>query len=138
MRHRKPRATAGQIRRRRLLTRQHLVLAGAGLVAVWIVVTFAQEALLSHQLDLEVASLQQQNAQLRLANTAAQRRVLALASGSGFEEQARLNGYARPGERVFFVTPPTPAPKPVRQTHSEGAQLVTQVTTVKETPAHIR
>ena len=80
---------------------------------LWGGATFAQEAYLSHKLSQQVSDLRNQNQVLAQQNQAYTKDVQGITSGSASEEQARLNGYARPGEHVYLVTvTPSPSPSP--------------------------
>jgi cell division protein FtsB len=86
-----------------------------GLVAavglIWVGAAFAQEAFLSHKLTDQVANLRKQNAVLAGQNAGYHKDVAALKSGVANEEEARLNGYARPNEKLYLVTAPvSPSP----------------------------
>ncbi|HUZ85654.1 MAG TPA: hypothetical protein VNF26_01745 [Candidatus Baltobacterales bacterium] len=91
---------------------RHAVLAAAVCVGVvWAGVAFAQEAYIGHKLSQQVADLRTQNAQLAAQNQGYRKDVQAITSGAADEEQARLNGYTRPNERLYLVAPvPTPSP----------------------------
>jgi len=83
-------------------------------VALWVGYAFAQEAYLSHKLSQQAADIRHQNAVLAGQNQGYKKDVQAITSGSANEEEARLNGYAKPSERTFLVTtPPSPSPTPV-------------------------
>jgi cell division protein FtsB len=85
------------------------LVAAAGLV--WAGAAFAQEAYLSHKLTDQVANLRKQNAVLAVQNAGYHKDVEALKSGVANEEEARLNGYARPNEKLYLVTAPvSPSP----------------------------
>ena len=63
------------------------------------------------QLSQTVADLRRQNARLAAENNGYHKDVQSVTSGAADEEQARLNGYARPGERIYLITaPPSPTP----------------------------
>ena len=80
-------------------------------VAIWTAYAFAQEAYIGHKLSQTVADLHRQNARLAAENSGYHKDVQSVTSGSADEEEARLNGYARKGERVYLVTaPPSPTP----------------------------
>ena len=82
-------------------------------VAIWVGYAFAQEAYLSHKLTQRAADLRHQNAVIASQNQGYKKDVQAITSGSANEEEARLNGYAKPNERTFLVTtPPSPSPTP--------------------------
>ncbi len=91
---------------------RHAVIALIAAVAfVWAGAAFAQEAYLSHKLSDQVANLRKQNAVLAQQNAGYHKDVAALKSGVADEEEARLNGYARPNERLYLVTAPvSPSP----------------------------
>ncbi|MGA7910498.1 MAG: hypothetical protein WB682_06315 [Candidatus Dormiibacterota bacterium] len=93
---------------------RHAVLAAAVCVAVvWAGIAFAQEAFIGHKLSQQVADLRSQNAQLAAQNQGYRKDVQAITSGAANEEEARLNGYTRPNERLYLVAPvPTPSPTP--------------------------
>ncbi len=91
---------------------RHAVIAVVALVAfVWAGAAFAQEAYLSHKLGDQVANLRKQNALLGVQNAGYRKDVDALKTGVANEEEARLNGYARPNEKLYLVTAPvSPSP----------------------------
>ena len=91
---------------------RHAVVGGAVLVALgWAGVAFAQEAYIGHKLVQQAADLRTQNVVLASQNRGYKKDVLAITSGSGDEEEARLNGYAKPQERLYLVTAvPSPSP----------------------------
>jgi cell division protein FtsB len=86
----------------------------AALVAfVWAGAAFAQEAYLSHKLSDQVSHLRKQNSEITGQNAGYRKDVDALKSGVANEEEARLNGYARPNEKLYLVTAPvSPSPTP--------------------------
>jgi cell division protein FtsB len=113
MRHSKAIVAAGNLRTRALGFRRTIVLALLLIVVAWIGIAFAQEAYLSHKLSQQVADLRKQNALLAAQNQGYHKDVQAITTGTANEEEARLNGYARPQERVYLVTtPPSPSPSP--------------------------
>jgi cell division protein FtsB len=91
---------------------RHAVVGLVALAAfVWVGAAFAQEAYLSHKLTDQVANLRKQNAILAAQNSGYHKDVEALKSGVANEEEARLNGYARPNEKLYLVTAPaSPSP----------------------------
>lgn len=93
---------------------RHVVTAAIVLlIALWVGYAFVQEGIVSHKLSQQAAGLRQQNAVLAAQNKGYRKDVQAITSGSADEEEARLNGYARPNERTFLVTtPPSPSPSP--------------------------
>ena len=76
----------------------------------WSGIAFAQEAYLGHKLGQQVADLKRQNAQIAAQNAGYRKDVQALSNGTGSEEEARLNGFAKPNERTYLVTSPSPSP----------------------------
>jgi len=93
-----------------------LLVALAG-VGVWMIGSFAQEALLSQGLERQASGLRERNAALAAQNAAYGRDIDVMSSGAGAEEEARLNGYSKSDERVYLVSRPQPtaaaSPKPV-------------------------
>jgi outer membrane murein-binding lipoprotein Lpp len=79
----------------------------------WAGVAFAQEAFIGHKLSQQVSDLHNQNVVLAAQNQGYKKDVQAITSGAGDEEEARLNGYAKPQERLYLVTAaPSPSPTP--------------------------
>ena len=97
-----------------------VALAGVG---VWIIYGFAQEAVLSQGLNRQANDLRVRNAALAAQNAAYEKDIAVMSSGAGAEEAARLNGYAKPDEKVYLVSRPQPsAPasaKPVVKVESD-------------------
>jgi len=93
---------------------RHAVVTAVVLVAlVWAGVAFAQEAFIGHKLSQQVADLRHQNVVLSAQNQGYKKDVQAITSGTADEEEARLNGYSRPQERLYLVTvAPSPSPTP--------------------------
>jgi cell division protein FtsB len=93
---------------------RHALVAAAVLVAlVWAGIAFAQEAYIGHKLSQQAADLRHQNTVLAAQNQGYKRDVQAITSGTAAEEEARLNGYSRPQERLYLVTAaPSPSPTP--------------------------
>ncbi|HEV2030262.1 MAG TPA: hypothetical protein VGS16_17305 [Candidatus Dormibacteraeota bacterium] len=93
---------------------RHALVVAAVLGALgWAGVAFAQEAYIGHKLSQQVADLRHQNTVLAAQNQGYKKDVQAITSGTANEEEARLNGYARPQERLYLVTAaPTPSPSP--------------------------
>jgi cell division protein FtsB len=106
----RPTTAAGTIKVTAFGLRQTVILIAGGLVLLWAIVAFAQEAYISHRLGQQVTELRKQNADIAAQNAGYRQDVAALTNGDGDEEEARLNGFARPGERVFIVTTPSPSP----------------------------
>ncbi|HVS48459.1 MAG TPA: hypothetical protein VHJ99_06115 [Candidatus Dormibacteraeota bacterium] len=93
---------------------RHALVVAAVLVAlVWAGIAFAQEAYIGHKLSQQVADLRHQNTVLAAQNQGYKKDVQAITSGTAAEEEARLNGYSRPQERLYLVTAaPSPSPTP--------------------------
>jgi len=106
----KPTTAAGTIRVTAFGLRQTVILIAAGLVLLWGIVAFAQEAYISHRLGQQVTDLRKQNANIAAQNDGYRRDVAAITNGTADEEEARLSGFARPNEKVFIVTTPSPTP----------------------------
>jgi hypothetical protein len=93
---------------------RHAIVVAVVLAALgWAGVAFAQEAYIGHKLSQNVADLRHQNVVLAAQNQGYKKDVQAITSGAGDEEEARLNGYAKPQERLYLVTAaPSPSPTP--------------------------
>jgi hypothetical protein len=114
MRNSKVLVAAGSVRTGGLSMRHAVTSVVFLVVAIWVGYAFAQEAYLSHKLTQQAADLRHQNAVIASQNQGYKKDVQAITSGSANEEEARLNGYAKPSERTFLVTtPPSPSPTPV-------------------------
>jgi len=111
MRNSKVLVAAGSVRTGGLSMRHAVTSVVFLVVAIWVGYAFAQEAYLSHKLTQQAADLRHQNAVIASQNQGYKKDVQAITSGSANEEEARLNGYAKPNERTFLVTtPPSPSP----------------------------
>jgi cell division protein FtsB len=111
MRHSKAIVAAGSVRNSARGVRRTIVVAVVLVIAIWTAYAFAQEAYIGHKLSQQVADLHRQNARLAAENNGYRKDVQSITSGAANEEQARLNGYARPGERLYLLTaPPSPTP----------------------------
>jgi len=91
-------------------------------VAAWLIWSFGQEMLLSHRLSAQAVALQQQNTSLESENAGYQKDIAAVASGASAEEDARINGYARSGEKVYVIGAPPADPHPAPAIKVVGAQ----------------
>jgi uncharacterized protein HemX len=93
---------------------RHAVVAAVVAAALgWAGVAFAQESYIGHKLSQNVADVRNQNVVLAAQNQGYKKDVQAITSGAGDEEEARLNGYAKPQERLYLVTAaPSPSPTP--------------------------
>ncbi len=113
MRNSKVLVAAGSVRTGGLSMRHAVTSIVFLVVAIWVGYAFAQEAYLSHKLTQQAADLRHQNVVIASQNQGYKKDVQAITSGSANEEEARLNGYAKPNERTFLVTtPPSPSPTP--------------------------
>lgn len=106
----KPTTAAGTIRVTAFGLRHTVVMIAAGIALIWGIVAFAQEAYIGHRLADQVTQLRQQNAAIAAQNAGYRKDVEALTNGTADEEEARLNGFAKPNEKVFIVTTPSPSP----------------------------
>jgi len=113
MRNSKVLVAAGSVRTSGFSMRHAITSVVFLLVAVWVGWAFAQEAFVSHRLLQQAADLRHQNVVIAAQNQGYKKDVQAITSGSANEEEARLNGYAKPNERTYLVTtPPSPSPTP--------------------------
>ena len=115
MRNSKVIVAAGIVRTNALGVRHAIVFTAVIVAALWVGYGFAQEAYLGHKLSQQVSDLRHQNAVLAAQNKGYHKDIQALTSGAANEEEARLNGYAKPWERLYLVTAvpsPTPAASP--------------------------
>lgn len=113
MRYNRVIVASGTLRTSAFGMRHALVLAAVLGALGWAGVAFAQEAYVGHRLSQQVADLRHQNGVLAAQNQGYKKDVQALTSGTAAEEEARMNGYARPQERLYLVTAvPTPSPVP--------------------------
>jgi cell division protein FtsB len=110
MRHTRGLTVAGSVRTNTFGVRQLVMLVAVAAVVGWAGIAFAQEAYVSHRLSQQVADLKKQNADIAAQNAGYRKDVKALQSGNADEEEARLNGYARPSEKLYLVTTPSPSP----------------------------
>lgn len=112
MRQSKALVVAGSVRTTSFGVR-HLIIAIAALIALaWAGVAFAQEAALGHRLSQQVSDLRRQNGQISAQNAGYKKDVQALTNGGADEEEARLNGFAKPNEKTYLVAPPSPSVAP--------------------------
>ena len=113
MRYNRVIVASGTLHTSALGMRQVLVIAAVLVALVWAGVAFAQEAYIGHKLSQQVADLRKQNTVLAAQNQGYHKDVQAITSGAANEEEARLNGYSRPQERLYLVTAaPSPSPSP--------------------------
>ena len=113
MRYNRVIVASGTLRTSAFGMRQAVVAAAVLVALIWAGIAFAQEAFIGHKLSQQVAGLRNQNVVLAAQNQGYKKDVQAITSGTANEEEARLNGYAKPQERIYLVTaPPTPSPMP--------------------------
>lgn len=110
MRQSKALVVAGSVRTSSFGVR-HAVIAVAALAALgWAGVAFVQEAALSQRLGQQASDLRRQNAEIAVQNAGYRKDVQALTNGAADEEEARLNGFAKPNEKTYLVASPSPSP----------------------------
>ena len=113
MRYNRVIVASGTLRTSAFGMRQAAVLAVVVAGLIWAGIAFAQEAYIGHRLGQQVADLRNQNVLLAAQNQGYKKDVQAITSGTANEEEARLNGYAKPQERLYLVTAaPSPSPTP--------------------------
>ena len=113
MRYNRVFVASGTLRSNTLGMRQAVVIAVVMVALGWAGIAFAQEAFIGHKLSQQVADLRHQNVVLAAQNQGYKKDVAVITSGAADEEEARLNGYAKPQERLYLVTAaPSPSPKP--------------------------
>jgi cell division protein FtsB len=113
MRYSKVIVANGTVRTNTLGLRHAVVIAVVAVGVIWAGIAFAQEGYIGHKLNQQVTDLRKQNTVLAAQNQGYKKDVQAITSGSADEEEARLNGYARPNERLYLVTAvATPSPTP--------------------------
>ena len=92
------------------LSREFAFLAVLLAIGLWVGYAFAQEAYLNHRLGQQAADLRQANQTLATQNEGYRRDIGASNAGAAAEEEARLNGYAKPDERVYVIRRPVAEP----------------------------
>ena len=113
MRYNRVIVASGTLRTSAFGIRHAVVIAVVMVALIWAGVAFAQEAYIGHKLSQQVADLRNQNLVLAAQNEGYKKDVQAITSGTANEEEARLNGYAKPQERLYLVTAaPSPSPTP--------------------------
>jgi cell division protein FtsB len=102
---------AGSVRTNSFGVRKTVVGLAAAAALVWAGIAFAQEAYIGHKLSQQVSDLRKQNTEIAARNAGYRKDVQGLTNGTADEEEARLNGYAKPNEKTYLVTtPPSPSP----------------------------
>ncbi len=113
MRYNRVIVASGTLRTSAFGMRQAVLTAVVLVALIWAAVAFAQEAYIGHRLSQQVGDLRNQNVVLAAQNKGYKKDVQAITSGTANEEEARLNGYAKPQERLYLVTAaPSPSPTP--------------------------
>ena len=110
MRPSKPTASAGTLRIPAPLSRRAVLLLVFALVGAWLLYAFLREWMLDQELHAQAARLRAQNAQIAAQNDAYRRELAAAGTPSAADETARSYGYAKPDEKVYVVSMPTPSP----------------------------
>jgi len=104
---------SGTLRTSAFGVRHAVVIAVVLATVIWAGVAFAQEAYIGHKLSQQVAGLRHQNVVFAAQNQGYKKDVQGITTGTADEEEARLNGYSKPQERLYLVTaPPSPSPTP--------------------------
>jgi cell division protein FtsB len=113
MRYNRVIVASGTLRTSAFGVRHAVVIAVVMAALIWAGVAFAQEAFVGHKLSQQVTDLRHQNVVLSAQNQGYKKDVQAITSGAADEEEARLNGYSKPQERLYLVTAaPSPSPTP--------------------------
>ena len=112
MRQSKALVVAGSVRTSSWGVRHAVVALTAVVGLVWAGAAFAQEGYLSHRLSQQESDIRKQNSEIAAQNAGYRKDVQALTNGTGDEEEARMNGFARPNEKTYLVTTPSPSPRP--------------------------
>ena len=120
MRRTRATATAGKVNMPAPLSREFALLAVLLAIGLWVAYSFAQEAYLNHRLGQEAADLKRANQILATQNDGYRRDIGASTAGAAAEEEARLNGYARPEEHVYVVNRPLAEPSPAANQKTTG------------------
>jgi cell division protein FtsB len=104
----------GGARPRGLGARRIVVLLALAAFVAWMAFAYAQEANLAHRLSQQASDLRNQNSLIASQNQGYHKDIQAISNGAADEEQARLNGYSRPNERLYLITatPPPTTPSP--------------------------
>lgn len=122
MRYSKVIVASGSVRSGAFGVRHAVLIAVVALAVAWAGVAFAQEAYIGHKLSQQAADLRHQNAVLSVQNQGYRKDVQALTSGAADEEEERLNGYAKPQERLYLVTAAaSPSPTPPASPHASAS-----------------
>ena len=123
MRPRRASASNGIVDKRVRLSHQTFILAGIAVMGIWLAGSLVQELSLNQSLSQQASSLRDQNAALRTTNDEYRKDIGAVTSGAAAEEEARRDGYARSGEKLYIVASPppsTPAPAAAKRGSTPG------------------
>jgi cell division protein FtsB len=91
------------------VSRENIILLVVAVATVWMSWALVQEIGLRGQMSAQAAQLRQQNAQLAAQNHSSQQDAQNVQSGGWNEQEARMDGYTRQGEKVYIVAaPPSP------------------------------
>jgi cell division protein FtsB len=121
MRPRRASASNGIVDKRVRFSHQTFLLAAMTVFGLWMVGSLFQELSLNASLNQQAASLRDQNTALRTTNDSYRKDIGAVTSGAAAEEEARKDGYARSGEKLYVVaTPPAAQPAPAAAKKSGG------------------
>jgi cell division protein FtsB len=113
MRLRRASASNGILDQRVRLSHQTFLLAVMAVVALWLVGSLVREISLNQSLNSQAADVRDRNAALHTTNDEYRKDIAAISSGAAAEEEARKDGYARSGEKLYLVaTPPPSTPAP--------------------------
>jgi cell division protein FtsB len=129
MRHRKPTVAASFSRWTRTLplTRETVLFLIVVAAAAWMGWALVQEVGLTHQLSQQIAQLRQQDASIQASNQQYRRDIAGVSSGATAEQDARSDGYARAGEKVYVVGTPPPTTPPVWPGRTVSANPLTNL-----------
>ena len=98
-----------------------------GLALAWSAQVAVAEMGVSSALGREAAGITGQNQGIASANKAYSRDIAALKSPNGTEQQARSEGFTRPGEQVYIVVQPRRTASPSPTAHPPKAEDVTGI-----------
>lgn len=90
------------------LSRENLILLAVAVATVWMSWALVQQIALHAQLSAQAAQVRQQNAALAAQNHSSAQDVHNIRSGGWNEQEARMAGYTRGGEKVYIVAAPPP------------------------------
>lgn len=94
------------------LSRENVLLLVVAVATVWMSWALIQEISLRGEMSAQAALLRQQNAQLAAQNHSTRQDAQNVRSGGWNEQEARMEGYTRGGEKVYIIAAP-PSPQAV-------------------------